>query len=75
MDATVRASMMPLAEELFAVLDSSLPPDRKLAGMFVEASIAVIHQRLWSEKPAPLEEDAGLIASVFMDGLKVAEKL
>jgi len=42
----------------------------KVAGMFAEASIAMIHQRLWREHPGPLEDDAALLAELFLDGLK-----
>lgn len=41
----------------------------KVAAMLFEASIAVIGQRLWSEHPAPWEEDARILVDVFVHGI------
>ena len=133
------ASMRPMREELFAILEGSLPPDEKLklfisrhlgyldanrdfyrvllwdrqiaeahrkrhqteryraymdriarvlaegmgiglfrrldpqkmAAMMVEADMAVISQRLWSEKPGPVEEDAELLFDILLHGIVV----
>ncbi|MCG6963276.1 MAG: TetR/AcrR family transcriptional regulator [Acidobacteria bacterium] len=41
----------------------------KVAAMLFEASIAVIGQRLWSDHPAPWEEDARFLVEVFVHGI------
>lgn len=41
----------------------------KVAAMLFEANIAVIGQRLWSEHPAPWEEDARFLVEVFVHGI------
>ena len=40
------------------------------AAMFMESNLAVINQRLLMEKPAPVEDDAALIADIFINGLR-----
>jgi AcrR family transcriptional regulator len=40
------------------------------AAMFIESNLAVVSQRLLTEKPAPVADDAALIADVFIHGLK-----
>jgi TetR/AcrR family transcriptional repressor of multidrug resistance operon len=42
----------------------------KVAAMFLESNFALLNQRLLSEKPAPVEGDANLIADVFLAGLE-----
>jgi AcrR family transcriptional regulator len=42
----------------------------KIAAMFIESNFALLNQRLLSEKPAPVESDADLIADVFLAGLE-----
>jgi AcrR family transcriptional regulator len=49
---------------LFRDLDSS-----KVAAMFIEANIAVVIHRLWSEDSEHIEEDVGLISEVFLHGI------
>jgi len=46
---------------------------RSVAAMFVEANFAMLNQRLLTDHPRPFEDDAQLIADVFLRGLK-AEK-
>jgi AcrR family transcriptional regulator len=41
----------------------------KVAAMLMEADIAVIGQRLWSETPGPVEDDARLLLDVFLNGI------
>jgi TetR/AcrR family fatty acid metabolism transcriptional regulator len=41
-----------------------------VAAMFVESMFSVMNQRLRSEKPAPVEEDAALLGDVFIHGLE-----
>lgn len=43
---------------------------RSVAAMFVESNLAMLNQRLQIEKPRPVEDDAELIASLFLRGLK-----
>jgi len=43
------------------------------AAMFVEANFAMLNQRLLTDHPRPFEDDAELIADVFLRGLR-AEK-
>ena len=40
-----------------------------VAGMLIESNIAVIHQRLQSENPATVEEDAKMITDTFLFGI------
>ncbi len=42
----------------------------KAAAMFIEATLAVVNQRLLTERPSAVEDDASLIADVFLSGLK-----
>ena len=41
----------------------------KAAAMFVEANFAMLNQRLLTEKPSAVEDDANLITDVFLRGL------
>jgi len=47
-------------------------PAQHLAAMFVEAGIAIVNQRLLTEHPAAVEDDAALIADVFLRGIAIA---
>jgi len=42
----------------------------KVAAMFVDSAFALMNQRLLSQKPAPVQEDADLIGDLFIRGLK-----
>ena len=42
----------------------------KVAAMFIESNFALLNQWLLSEKPAPVEGDANLVANVFLAGLE-----
>ena len=44
------------------------------AAMFVEANFAILNQRLLTDKPAPVEEDAKLISEVFLRGLSTEKR-
>ncbi len=46
---------------------------RKVAAMLLEASIAVIGQRLWDEAPGPWEEDARILIDVFLRGIAAGQ--
>jgi len=41
-----------------------------VAAMLAEASIAMIHRRLRTERPGSLKADAALVADVFLNGMK-----
>jgi len=45
-------------------------PDH-IAAMFVEAVIALVNQRLLTEHPVPVEDDARLVYDIFLGGLRV----
>jgi AcrR family transcriptional regulator len=49
-------------------------PAQNLAAMFVEANIAIVNQRLLTERPVPVEDDAALIADVFLRGIAIASR-
>jgi AcrR family transcriptional regulator len=49
---------------IFRSMDSG-----RVAAMLLEADIAVIHQRLQCEHPGPVEDDANLVAGVFLHGI------
>jgi AcrR family transcriptional regulator len=46
----------------------------KVALMIIEANIAMVGQRLLKDNPAPVEEDAGLLIDVFMQGVKAPRR-
>ncbi len=48
---------------------------RKVAAMLLEASIAVISQRLWDEAPGPWEEDARVLIDVFLRGIAAGKSI
>jgi AcrR family transcriptional regulator len=45
-----------------------------LAAMFVEANIAIVNQRLLTDRPAAVEDDAALIADVILRGIAIASR-
>lgn len=49
-------------------------PAQHLAAMFVEANIAMVNQRLLTDRPAAVEDDAALIADVFLRGVATATR-
>ena len=51
-------------EKTFRAIDSNL-----VAAMYVDSIVAIVNQRLLSEHPAPVEEDAALISDVFVRGI------
>ena len=46
---------------------------RSVAAMFVEAHIALVNQRLLTARPGPVEDDATLVADIFLRGLDAHE--
>jgi AcrR family transcriptional regulator len=53
-----------IREKTFRAVDPKL-----VAAMFVDSIVAIVNQRLLSDPPAPVEEDAALIADVFVRGI------
>jgi AcrR family transcriptional regulator len=45
-----------------------------VAAMFIESMYALMNQRLRSDKPAPVEQDANLIGDLFIHGLERKKK-
>lgn len=45
-----------------------------VAAMFIDSMYALMNQRLLSEKPAPVDTDADLIADLFIHGLELNRK-
>lgn len=43
---------------------------RGVAAMFVDSNVAIMNQRLLTDAPAPVEDDAALISDLFVRGLK-----
>ena len=41
-----------------------------VAAMFLDSTIALVNQRLATDAPAPVEDDAALVAGIFLRGLK-----
>jgi len=41
-----------------------------VAAMFLDSNIAIVNQRLVTDTPAPVEDDAELVAGIFLQGLK-----
>jgi len=41
-----------------------------VAAMFLDSTIALVNQRLAADVPAPVEDDAALVADIFVRGLK-----
>ncbi|HEX7419673.1 MAG TPA: TetR/AcrR family transcriptional regulator [Thermoanaerobaculia bacterium] len=63
-DQTARAIREGVKKRIFREVD-----DRSIAVMFVEANVAVMNQRLMTDSPRPVEDDAGIIADLFLTGL------
>ncbi len=47
---------------------------QKVAAMFIEAMFALMNQRLRSDKPAPVEDEANLVGDIFIHGLERRRK-
>jgi AcrR family transcriptional regulator len=63
-DQTARAIREGVKKRIFREVD-----DRSIAVMFIEANVAVMNQRLMTDSPRPVEDDAGIIADLFLTGL------
>ncbi len=54
-----------MRKRIFRTVDA-----RGVAAMFVDSNLAIMNQRLLTENPPPVEDDARLIADLFLRGLK-----
>lgn len=63
-DQTVRAIREGVKKRIFREVD-----ERSIAVMFVEANLAIMNQRLMTDSPRPVEDDARIIADLFLSGL------
>jgi AcrR family transcriptional regulator len=68
-DQTARAIREGVKKRIFREVD-----DRSIAVMFVEANVALMNQRLMTDSPRPVEDDAGIIADLFLTGLARGKK-
>ena len=64
LQSTARVVAQGIEEGLFSPVNPLC-----IAAMLIESNIAVIHQRLQSENPGPLEEDAAMITRTFLYGI------
>lgn len=64
-DQTARAIRDGIKKKIFREID-----DRSVAVMFVEANLAIMNQRLLTDSPRPVEDDAQIISDLFLTGLK-----
>jgi TetR/AcrR family fatty acid metabolism transcriptional regulator len=47
---------------------------QNVAAMFIESNIALVHQRLMTDRPTPVDDDAALVSDIFLRGLKRSGK-
>lgn len=64
-DQTARAIRDGIKKKIFREVE-----DRSVAVMFVEANLAIMNQRLLTDTPRPVEDDARIISDLFLSGLK-----
>lgn len=64
-EATARVIDEGVKEGMFREVDTL-----SVAAMFLDSIIALVNQRLGSDSPAPVEDDASLVADIFIRGLK-----
>jgi AcrR family transcriptional regulator len=70
-----------LVDEVAKVIDAGMRDGsfrkvdtKHVAAMFVESNFAMLNQRLVTEKPRPVEDDADTISDLFIRGLRPAAK-
>jgi TetR/AcrR family transcriptional regulator len=63
-DQTARAIREGMKKRIFREVD-----DRSIAAMFVESNVAIMNQRLMTDSPRAVEDDAHIIADLFLTGL------
>jgi TetR/AcrR family transcriptional regulator, fatty acid metabolism regulator protein len=68
-EATARVIGEGVREGVFREVNA-----HNVAAMFVEAMFALMNQRLRSDKPAQVEDDAALLGDVFIHGLEWKKK-
>ncbi len=64
-DAASRAIREGIKKEIFRDVDP-----HAAAALFVESNMAMMNQRMLSTHPNPVEEDAALVSSIFIRGLR-----
>ena len=68
-DQSARAIREGVKKRIFREVD-----ERSIAVMFVEANLAIMNQRLMTDSPRPVEDDARIIADLFLSGLARGKK-
>ena len=68
-EQAARAIRKGVKKRIFRVVD-----ERSVAVMFVEANLAIMNQRLLTESPRPVEDDAQIISDLFLHGLARGKK-
>ena len=63
-EQAARAIREGVKKRIFRMVD-----ERSVAVMFVEANLAIMNQRLLTESPRPVEDDAQIISDLFLRGL------
>ncbi|MGA7615366.1 MAG: TetR/AcrR family transcriptional regulator [Thermoanaerobaculia bacterium] len=66
LEATTAVIEAGIEQKIFRPVDA-----RKTAGMFLEAHLALIAQRLLGMDPLPVEEDARLVTDLFLSGVGI----
>ena len=64
-DQTARTIRDGIKKKIFREVEAS-----GVAAMFVDSNLAIMNQRLLTESPRPVEDDAALISELFLRGLK-----
>ena len=64
-EAAARVIEEGVKEGMFREVDTM-----SVAAMFLDSTIAIVNQRLASDSNAPVEDDAALVADIFIRGLK-----
>ena len=64
-EGTARVIRDGMKKEIFRDVDA-----QAAAALFVESNMAMMNQRMLSTHPNPVEEDAELVSSIFIRGLK-----
>ncbi|HKO57331.1 MAG TPA: TetR/AcrR family transcriptional regulator [Thermoanaerobaculia bacterium] len=63
-DGTARVIRDGVRKRVFRNVDA-----RHVAAMFIESTVALMNQRLLDDSPRPVEDDAELVADIFLAGL------
>ena len=65
-DSTARVIRDGIRKGIFREIDDA----RGMAAMFVESNLTIMNQRITTDSPRPVEDDAQLISDLFIRGLK-----